>query len=269
MHPLDRGFTSRAGQDQLVLLGGCGVLGTLAFFWLLIPVSAPDPLAPMPPAIAQAPIEPAPIPDPARGNPALPRNQAEALARMEPCGAVIGFQRGEVREITFDRQVTEQALEALKLFLKLRRLGLSQTVVTDDDLKHLNGLTELQSLSLRDTKITDAGLEHLKDLTGLKTLDLGGTQITEEGLKVIEHLTNLETLDLDKTRVTEAGVRPLQQTLPQAQNQAMISPTVHLPSGSVFRSQSRAPGGRGSSVESGPCRRTTCSGWSNRYRRRE
>jgi hypothetical protein len=199
----------------LVLLGGCGVLGALAFFWLLMPQSASIFVAPMPPAVDEAPIGLAPVPDPAPLNAPLPPEKAEALARIEQRGALIGFQRSEVREITFDRQIAEQGLEALNLFPRLRRLGLSQTAVTDDDLRHLNGLTELETLSLRDTKITDQGLEHLKGLTGLKTLELGGTDITDEGLKLVEKLTNLETLDLEKTRVTDAGVRQLQQALPK------------------------------------------------------
>ena len=55
--------------------------------------------------------------------------------------------------------------------LRLQKLNLLNTKITDSGLVHLKGGTELQWLGLANTKVTDAGLVHLKGLTALQRLD--------------------------------------------------------------------------------------------------
>ena len=101
--------------------------------------------------------------------------------------------------------------------LKVARVDLRYTKVTDADLEPLRELTNLQFLILRATKVTGLGLEHLKGLTNLQELDLQSTSVTDAGLEHLKGLTELQRLWLKGTNVTAEGVKKLQQALPNCE----------------------------------------------------
>jgi hypothetical protein len=114
-------------------------------------------------------------------------------------------------------KVTDDAVDTLLGFRKLKTLHLGDTHLSDSGLKKLAALPELSILILSGTQVTDAGLVALKDFPALETLDLSaqGKRITDVGLKHLEECTYLRLLGLRNTKVTEAGVNPLAEKLPR------------------------------------------------------
>ena len=111
-------------------------------------------------------------------------------------------------------KVSDKGLAAIRLWRRLRLLGLSKTTVTDAGMAHLPELTNLELLCLADTRITGAGLVHLKGHSNLRTLSLAGTDVTDAGLAHLADLPNLKTLYLGDTQVTDVGVAKLKRALP-------------------------------------------------------
>jgi hypothetical protein len=53
-------------------------------------------------------------------------------------------------------------------------------------LAHLKPLIRLRKLVLDRTQITDAGLDHLRGLTELRSLTFGNTRVTYQGVKRLQ-----------------------------------------------------------------------------------
>lgn len=80
--------------------------------------------------------------------------------------------------------VTDQTLEILRDFQKLRELDLNETAITDAGLSVLSTLPNLQSLRLKNTKITDEGFQqYLASKETLTQLDLRGTEVLAKSLR--------------------------------------------------------------------------------------
>ncbi len=89
--------------------------------------------------------------------------------------------------------------------IRVRRLYLNQTQVTDAGLARLPGSEALETLSLTGTAVTDAGLADLRRFPNLRHLYLSGLPVTDETLKELGQLKLLTTLHLANTKVTDAG----------------------------------------------------------------
>lgn len=77
--------------------------------------------------------------------------------------------------------VTDETVQLLKGFDKLKKLDLSNTSISDDSLSVLMELPQLTELNLRKTKITDAGFENfVRNMPALQKLNLQGTEVTRE-----------------------------------------------------------------------------------------
>lgn len=81
-------------------------------------------------------------------------------------------------------------------------LQMANPDVTDNTLDFLKGFEKLRTLDLNDTKVTDAGLAKIAALPKLDTLYLERTAVTDEGVKkhLVPH-TNLRVLWLRSTKV--------------------------------------------------------------------
>ena len=139
----------------------------------------------------------------------------------------------DVVTVCFGFRATDDDLENLRGFTKVKMLRLEDTRITDEGINklqriaprlhylglgshtsdaglvYLRGLKNLKSLYLRETQITDAGLAHLSALPHLEYLDLHRTRITDAGLAHLTELPHLESLVLDQTQITDAGLRHL------------------------------------------------------------
>lgn len=80
--------------------------------------------------------------------------------------------------------------------------------VTDQTLESLRGFRRLKEIDLNDTQITDAGLTILKDLPVLATLRLKGTKITDDGFqRELAEKETLMELDVRETAVASKSLR--------------------------------------------------------------
>ena len=95
--------------------------------------------------------------------------------------------------------------DRMKVFDRVRWVGLESSTNTDAVLARLSGLTNLKFISLDGTMLTDAGLAHLSGLPNLNELYLKGTTVTDDELPKLSRLTNLKVVWLDGTAVTDLG----------------------------------------------------------------
>lgn len=108
-----------------------------------------------------------------------------------------------------DSHISDAGLDHLMGLAELRWLYLSRTQVTDRGLGQLRGLTKIQELGLHRTRISDDGLAVLGGLKGLRILDIQSTSTTDAGLAHLQGLADLRKLDLRETQVTDAGMKSL------------------------------------------------------------
>ena len=107
--------------------------------------------------------------------------------------------------------ITDETLAQLSQFKGLRKLGLSETGISDAGLKGLKEIKGLLELDLSDTRITPAGLKELKDIRNLRDLNLNHDQVEEAGLKELKVLKSLRRLCLRSTGITDAGLKDLKE----------------------------------------------------------
>jgi hypothetical protein len=94
-------------------------------------------------------------------------------------------------------------------------LQMANEDVTDDTLRNLEGMTRLRELDLSNSRITDAGLAVLRSLPSLESLRLARTAVTDEGFQ--EHVAPLESLkrlDLTGTQVSGEVISEWKQARP-------------------------------------------------------
>ncbi len=103
----------------------------------------------------------------------------DAVAAIEKLGGKVTSKYNELRFQTWLEKQFDDPGDADDPIgvLKVTKVNLTLTNVTDAGLVHVAGLTGLEVLDLHDTYVGDAGLEHLKGLTNLQSLDLNGTDI--------------------------------------------------------------------------------------------
>ena len=95
----------------------------------------------------------------------------------------------------------------------LKRLDLSNTLVTDRGLKELQKLSTLVHLVLP-KQTSDSGLKRLTDLVNLEHLDLSATQVTDKGLTELRGFHELRFLMLNRLGITDEGVKELRHLAP-------------------------------------------------------
>ena len=106
--------------------------------------------------------------------------------------------------------VTDAELLDLAALLKLERLDLSHTRITDEGLLYLKPLKQIQDLNLfYAEQITDQGMAAIKEWKQLKRLNLRGTRIFDGTLAILGGLTQLESLDIAYTQFTDNGLDAL------------------------------------------------------------
>jgi Leucine-rich repeat (LRR) protein len=117
----------------------------------------------------------------------------------------------KLRELDLNgTKITNAGLVHLKALTNLKRLVLSANIdITDTGLANLRGLTRLEWLNLCITRATDAGLVHLRDLKALEYLQLRLTNISDAGLVHLKELKALNHLELSMTGIGDAGLAHL------------------------------------------------------------
>ncbi len=109
--------------------------------------------------------------------------------------------------------ITDDSLEVIGTFHRLRSLNLRSNPITDEGLPALAACNSLETLSLDGTQVTGTGLDSLMMLPNLKRLSLGayqdGAPVDDEGMKAIGLLGSLTYLNLNGTKITDAGLAHL------------------------------------------------------------
>jgi hypothetical protein len=114
-------------------------------------------------------------------------------------------------------EITDAGVQRVSGLKKLKRLGLSDTSITDSGLVHLRRMHDLESLYVDGTRISDSGLAQLAGLTKLKRLSLTETAVSERGLTCLSGLKDLEFLWLKRTKVSDAGLATVKAIFPDCQ----------------------------------------------------
>jgi hypothetical protein len=120
---------------------------------------------------------------------------------------------GHVTSVGLDGQAFDSALEYVGRLVRLERLSVSSSPITDVGLRHLRGLSGLRELHLHGTRISDCGLAHLEPLTRLEFLSLVDTNVSDAGLVRLSGMTQLKQL-LIPSGVSDHGVKELQRAIP-------------------------------------------------------
>lgn len=112
-------------------------------------------------------------------------------------------------------QISDESLQFIGNYERLRQLQLSGTKITDSGLQHLRDLQSLKHLELDCKSISDTGLVNLEGLKNLKVLYLPESAITEQGLDSLARFKNLQELHVTVKEVTHEIIDKLQTKLPK------------------------------------------------------
>lgn len=115
-------------------------------------------------------------------------------------------------DVRYDNAQTEtdEVLQWLPSFPRLKRLFLKEGQATNNGLAHVSGLKELEVFFIWDAHpISDAGIEHLRGLDKLSSIHISQSQISDQSLAVFGTLPALESLSLQGNNFSDDGPRHL------------------------------------------------------------
>ncbi|MCX7425911.1 MAG: hypothetical protein NTW96_09880 [Planctomycetia bacterium] len=105
-----------------------------------------------------------------------------------------------------DPAITDDDMEILSAFPRLREGHFIFQPITDRSLETLSRFREIESVDLYGTQITDRGLASLANLPRLKQIGIGGTPASVQGIAAIrERLPALESVEVDAAQLQAAG----------------------------------------------------------------
>ena len=120
----------------------------------------------------------------------------------------IALRHLETLSIAGCKEITDGSIVNLSTNTSIKSLNLNDTNITDNAMSEIVKL-KLQKLYLRKTKITNLGLSYLRNLTSLKELNLSFTFVVDCGILLLSDMTSLEVLDVSCTRISLAAIKHL------------------------------------------------------------
>ena len=109
-----------------------------------------------------------------------------------------------------------QAIQQLSGFRnKLTWLDCSELALSSDFFQQLEQCIKLQRLHLNGTDVTDKQLDALSQLADLNYLNLYNTQISDAGLESLHASSSLRKIFPSQTQVTANGITELKKSLPE------------------------------------------------------
>jgi len=109
-----------------------------------------------------------------------------------------------------------EAIQQLSGFRnKLTWLDCSELALSSDFFQQLEQCIKLQRLHLNGTDVTDKQLDALSQLADLNYLNLYNTQISDAGLESLHATISLRKIFLSQTQVTANGITELKKSLPK------------------------------------------------------
>ena len=111
-------------------------------------------------------------------------------------------------------RLTDKAAKHLAKIKTLRTVNLPQADFTDQGMIALTRLPELELLRIGSPRLSDAAAPAIASMNSLRFLHLINVPLTDEGLKWFESMRQLESLYLDGSQVSQAGLESLIEALP-------------------------------------------------------
>jgi hypothetical protein len=109
---------------------------------------------------------------------------------------------------------SDEALQYLTGFRKLRVLLLSDSQASDFSMRHLARLKSLEYLYMWDvTHVSDQGVSYLRKLPNLQFVHLSSSQITDKSLETFAQMPKIEALSLQFNQFTDEGLKHVSQCL--------------------------------------------------------
>jgi Leucine-rich repeat (LRR) protein len=133
----------------------------------------------------------------------------EGLLHLKPASQI------EELVLYYAEQVSDQGMNAIKDWTRLRVLDVRGTRIADGTLAVVGGLKSIEWLDIANTNVTDNGLDHLVGLTRLKHLALGRSRLSETATATVRLLNTLESLDLSGPRSVNRNQRTSAANLPE------------------------------------------------------
>ena len=114
-----------------------------------------------------------------------------------------------IRELNllYAEQITDQGMNAIKLWKELRHLNVRGTRIGDGTMAVAGTLPQIETLDVSATAITENGLDNLIPLVKLKRLELGRNRLREDALVILRLVNDLEWLDLSGPRAVNRNQR--------------------------------------------------------------
>jgi serine/threonine protein kinase len=121
----------------------------------------------------------------------------------------------QLKQITSALWIKELSLSACEIAneslwrlanLRLRRIDLDHSNLTDSGVEGLAKCNGLQDISVNQTKVTDKGIKRLAAMKGLQRLALSNTALTDKGLVELSKSESLNYVKFDRTLVTFGGI---------------------------------------------------------------
>ncbi|QDU13073.1 Leucine Rich repeats (2 copies) [Gimesia maris] len=156
--------------------------------------------------------------------PSLPEEASQMLARL---GSQIEYTANEPNGLVnlMNSEVANEDLRHLIFYPGFEALILDNTSISDAGLNFIGEMRNLERVGLYDTLVSDDGLKPLLKLSKLEKLNIAcapgclppglrpvpaanvrRNQITDRGLGYLTELSSLRSLNLQATRVTDAGL---------------------------------------------------------------
>lgn len=109
--------------------------------------------------------------------------------------------------------LTDKGLTHIRGLINLTNLSLqSNQNITDEGLQFLNQFQKLKSINLAKTNISDKGLKFIQYNPNIEWLNIQGTKVSDDSVKYIIKLKNLKELYLDESKISEEGIQQIRQS---------------------------------------------------------
>ncbi len=136
--------------------------------------------------------------------------------------ALAGMQNLESLDAAHNSRITDAGVAALAGLTKLRRLDLTNTMVTGTGFKERPDMVNLEYLTLNDCPVTDESLAAIPRYPRLKQLFLGHTAVSDEGLMSLVGWHSLERVTRSAAMTLE-GARAFNDAFLAAKRRARAS----------------------------------------------
>jgi len=127
--------------------------------------------------------------------PANYSNSEELISKLNGLGVILRFSKSK-KLLSIDARPSPSKLE-----------------LSDDLIEQLPVFDRLKEVYLSDCPVTDAAVTHLASLERLEVLELDNTNVSDKILPIVAEMNKLKILSLNQTRVTKEAVAQIRKKM--------------------------------------------------------